>query len=144
MINKYEIIQELKELREKLTDVRENKKEVVLMLALANYNSDIETVTKNNMRIIYELLSIELDGILRCGCAYADEFDFAESTLCDLESGYFNNEIEEMQKVVHDMYKVRAKCMDYNEMLGHVEYYSKEEKEISDKIYELEYSLGIL
>ena len=144
MVNRAEVIQELKDLRRELVDVMNNKKEVVLMLALANYNSDIKYVTKGNMQLVCELLSIELNGMLRCGCAYADEFDLVESTLCDLESGYFNNEIEEVQKVVNAMDDIRAKCMDYDDMLNHVEYYSNEEKKISDEIYELEYSLGLL
>lgn len=144
MVNRAEVIQELKDLREELVNVMNNKKEVVTILALSNYNSDIETVTRNNMQLVYELLSVELDGILRCGCAYADEFELAEETFGELQDSYCNGNVEGVQRVVYKMHKVRAKCMDYDDILSHIEYYSNEEDKISDEIYELEQTLGIL
>ena len=144
MVNKAEVIQELKDLRREFVDVMKDKKEVIMILALSNYNSDIETVTRNNMQLIYELLSIELDGILRCGCAYADEFELAEGTFQELCDSYYNNDIKGVQNVVHSMHKVRAKCMDYDEIISHIEYYSSEEERMLDKIYELEKMLEII
>ena len=143
MVNRAEVIQELKDLRAELKDVRENKKEVMLILVLANYNSDIETVTKNNMQLVFELLNTELDGIYRCGCAYADQIEMVEVATIKLTQAYEIGDVKGVQNVVHNMHKIRAKCMDYDEIISHIEYYSSEEGKISDEIYELECTLGI-
>jgi hypothetical protein len=144
MVNKAEVVQKIKELRSELIEVMNNKKEVVMILALSNYNSNIETVTKWNMQLVYELLSIELDGILRCGCAHANEYELADGTLGELQDSYFNNDVEGVQNIVYKMHSIRAKCMDYDNIINHIEHYSNEEDKISDEIYELEKSLGIL
>lgn len=143
MESKVEITQELKELRAEVKRVREDKKEVMMTLVLKNYNSDIETVTKNNMQLVFELLSTELEGIYECGCAYADQVDMVELATMNLTKAYITGNVKEIQNIVHNMHKIRAKCIDYDEMISHIEYYSSKEEELSDKIYELECTLGV-
>ena len=140
-MSKVEKVQKLKELRQELIGVRENKKEVIMVLALANYNLEIKEITKGNMQLVYELLSTELEGIYRCGCAYADQIEMVEMTGVELTSCYVLGDIKGMKEILLEMDDIRNTCMNYDEIISHIEYYSNEEDRILDEMYEIENNL---